>query len=106
MISSHVGAITETAGEIETDLRQVLRGLARPQDEQQNIPELRTWQLGAAEAFGKVQAVDRLLKTAFTKTNSSSAPIEAMAQLPTALSVETAVLLRYRSFTERESNFK
>jgi hypothetical protein len=106
MIVAHAAEIASTASELEIETRSVLRELGTGGDLHPNIPEQHAWQKGAMEVFAEVQTVDRLLKTAFTKTNSSLAPTEALQRLAAELSIENTLLTRYRAFVEKESDLK
>ena len=101
MIVAHAAEIAGTASELESETGPVLRELVTGGDLHPNIPEEHAWQKGAIEVFAEVQTVDRLLKIAFTKTNSSLAPTEALQRLAAELSIENTLLTRYRAFVER-----
>jgi hypothetical protein len=106
MVVNHATAMADTAAELETEVRPVLRETAPAQDSRANAHSESGWQSGAMEAFQRVQTVDRMLKSAFTRTNSPIGPTEALRQLPAELSTETTVLARYLALVEKEANRK
>jgi hypothetical protein len=106
MVVNHATAMADTAAELETEVRPVLRETAPAQDSRANARSESGWQSGAMEAFRRVQTVDRMLKSAFTRTNSPIGPTEALRQLPEELSTETTILARYLALVEKEANRK
>jgi hypothetical protein len=103
MIVSHTEALTDKSSQIEVELRPLLHDVALRQDDQAAASFDVSWQQGAITVFRRVQGIDRLVKTAFTRTNSSIAPSEALSKLSMEAPATRAFLAKYRIYVERKS---
>jgi hypothetical protein len=106
MIAGHAAAMAETALEVSTEIRPVLRDLAVANDSLAAIAEEHTWQKAAVAAFNGAQAVDRLLKSAFAATNSTITASQALQRLPAEISTCDALLAHLRRLVEKEPHLK
>ena len=107
IITSHTEAINDDASHVHANLRPILHGMfANSEPKTANADLDVSWQQSTFQIFGQVQTVDRLLKAAFTQTNSPLSGSDALSRLATEISVERALLAQYRDFVERKSTLK